>query len=124
MSPKKPSIKTLRNKADRLWSEAVRARDGFCQRCGRQPPEIVLQAAHVLSRRYKAIRWDLRNGLALCLGCHHFAHKQPVEWDWFVRDRLGEMYDELRHEAVDYVRRVKKIDLEEVIASLEKESVR
>lgn len=120
--PKKPSVKTLRNRADRLWSEAVRVRDGSCQRCGRQRPEIVLQAAHVISRRYKAVRWNLLNGVALCMGCHHFAHMQPVEWDWKVQELIGkETYESLRSEALNYVRKLKRIDLEEVVARLERE---
>ncbi len=117
---KKPSVKTLRNKADRLWSEMIRQRDGHCRRCLRHPPEIVLQAAHVISRRYKAIRWDERNGIALCVGCHHWAHKQPIEMDWWVQELIGkETYEALRFEALDYTGTLKRIDLEEVIAELQ-----
>lgn len=118
--PKKPAVKTLRNKADKLWSQAVRQRDGVCRRCGRGPEEITLQAAHVISRRYKAIRWDLRNGIALCMGCHHWGHKQPVEFDWWVQELIGkETYESLREEALSYVGRVKKVDLEEVVLYLQ-----
>lgn len=118
--PKKPSVKTLRNKADRLWSLAIRQRDGQCRRCGRGSGEVTLQAAHVISRSYKAVRWDLRNGICLCLGCHHWNHHQPVEFSWWVQDLIGkELYESLRKEALAYVGRVKKIDLEEVIAELE-----
>lgn len=114
------SVKTLRNKADRLWSMMIRQRDGHCRRCSRTAPEVILQAAHVISRRYKAIRWDERNGIALCIGCHHWGHKQPVEFDWWVQELIGkETYEALRSEALAYVGRVKKIDLREVIADLE-----
>lgn len=116
----KPSVKTLRNKADKLWSQMIRDRDGSCRRCGRVPPEIVLQAAHVISRRYKAIRWDERNGIAMCMGCHHWAHKQPVEFDWWVQELIGkDTYESLREEALAYVGRVVRVDLEEVIAELQ-----
>jgi hypothetical protein len=118
---KQPAIKTLRKKADALWSRLIRARDGACRRCGRQPDEIILQAAHVISRRYKAIRWDERNGVALCVGCHHFAHMQPVEWDWAVQELIGvDVYQALRKEAIAYTGELKRIDLSEVIARLEK----
>lgn len=116
---KKPSVKTLRNKADALWSQMIRSRDGHCRRCLRQPPEVTLQAAHIISRRYKAIRWDERNGIALCVGCHHWGHKQPVEFDWWVQKLIGkEVYEALRFEALDYVGEVRRVDLEEVIADL------
>lgn len=115
-----PSVKTLRNKADRLWSLMIRQRDGRCRRCGKEPPAVILQAAHVISRRYKAIRWDPRNGLALCVGCHHWNHHNPVEFDWWVKEEIGEeTYDALRTEALSYVGRVNKTNLREVIAELE-----
>lgn len=115
----KPSVKSLRNKADKLWSQMIRERDGKCRRCGKEPPEVILQAAHVISRRYKAIRWDLRNGIGLCIGCHHWAHKQPVEFDWWVQELLGkETYESLRQEALAYVGRVSRVNLEEVVADL------
>ena len=115
---KKPTIKTLRNKADRLWSLAIRERDGACRRCGTTER---LQAAHVISRRYKAIRWDLRNGICLCMGCHHWNHHNPVEFDWWVQDLIGkDVYDALKSEALNYVDRVKRIDLEEVIEDLKR----
>lgn len=117
---KKPPVKKLRDKADRLWSLLIRQRDGVCQRCGRGREEIVLQAAHVISRRYKAIRWDERNGIALCMGCHHWGHKQPVEFDWWVQDLIGkDVYETLRAEALDYVGELKRLDLEEVIGNLQ-----
>lgn len=118
--PKKPSVKTLRNNADKLWSLFIRQRDGSCRRCGREPGEVTLQAAHVISRRYRAIRWDERNGLALCVGCHHWGHKNPVEFDWWVQDVIGkDTYESLRAEALGYVGRVVKVDLEEVITRLQ-----
>lgn len=118
--PKKSSVKTLRDKADKLWSLMIRQRDGRCRRCGRGQGEVVLQAAHVISRRYKAIRWDERNGITLCRGCHHWNHHQPVEFDWWVQELIGkDVYEALREEALSYTGELKRIDLEEVIAELE-----
>lgn len=113
---KKPSVKTLRNKADALWGKAVRQRDGACRRCGKTE---VLQAAHIISRRYKATRWDLDNGIALCRGCHHWNHHFPVEYDWWIRELIGEKkYESLRLQALDYVGEVKRVDLETIVAYL------
>lgn len=121
MTKKKPTVKTLRDKADKLWSLMIRERDGSCRRCGRTTPEVVLQAAHVISRRYKAIRWDERNGIALCMGCHHWGHMQPVEFDWWVQDLIGkDIYETLRTEALNYTGTLKRIDLEEVVEDLKR----
>jgi hypothetical protein len=112
-------VKTLRNKADKLWSLMIRQRDGHCRRCGTTEN---LQAAHVISRRYKAIRWDPRNGICLCRGCHHWNHHHPVEFDWWVQDLIGkDTYESLRSEALNYVRELKRTDLQEVVAGLQKE---
>ena len=117
--PKKPSPKTLKNKADKLWSFIIRS-EGFCRRCGRQPGEITLQAAHIISRSYTATRWDLRNGLPLCLGCHHFAHNKPLEFEDFVLVQIGAtVYAELRELALGYTGRISRVDYEELVSDLQ-----
>jgi hypothetical protein len=100
---------SLRNKADALWSKRVRERDGSCRRCGKGPPEVVLQAAHVVPRRYYAVRFDLRNGLALCLGCHKWQTEFPIQGRRFLVDAVGPgLFEELEtlaeapHDKPDY----------------------
>lgn len=113
------STKTLKNKADKLWSIVIR-QAGECIRCHRKPPEVTLQAAHVISRKYTATRWDLRNGFCMCVGCHHWGHMNPAEWGLWIIEMLGaDLVTELQTTAREYPGRLKKIDLEEVIASLQ-----
>lgn len=117
--PKKPSPKTLKNKADRLWGLIIRS-EGVCRRCGKQPPEVSLQAAHILSRRYTATRWDLRNGLPLCMGDHHWGHNYPLEWEVFVNEQIGEaLHQELKDLALGYTGRISRVNYEEIVASLQ-----
>ena len=112
--PKKASRKTLKNKADRLFSLYIRARDEHCQRCGTTEN---LQCAHGFTRTYLKTRWDERNAWALCAGCHKFFTHRPLEWDAWMRDRLGPVvYSDLRGTATGMADRV---DYEEVIADLE-----
>lgn len=119
--PKAPSPKTLKNKADRLWSEVIR-KDGYCIRCGKTRDEITLQAAHIISRRYTGTRWDLRNGLPLCVGCHHWGHQHPLEFESFVIDTIGAtVYAELRQLALDYPGRISRTNYEEIIETLRNE---
>ena len=67
---------------DKLCREVVFARDDGCQWCGRLDRQM--QWAHVRSRRYLSTRWDTRNSLKLCGGCHLLWHHQPLEAiDWF-----------------------------------------
>lgn len=112
--------KRLKKQADKLFSELVRRR-GRCQRCGKAPPDVVLHCAHVYSRTYTAIRWDERNALCLCAGCHLWGHRRPVEWTLFIEDVLGaEVVRSLLEEAQSYVGRVRRVDYEEIVTDLKR----
>ncbi len=66
--------------ADRLFSLYVLNRDGWCLACG--SPEAG-QCAHIISRRYRATRWDILNAVRLCQSCHVRYTHQPEEWrEW------------------------------------------
>ena len=74
---KKSNKQRLTKKADSLWSLCVRKRDGECVLCG---SKNALQAHHwILTRNQSAkYRFDLRNGVTLCYGCHiHGVHSNP-----------------------------------------------
>jgi 5-methylcytosine-specific restriction endonuclease McrA len=86
----------LRKLADKLWSLIVRSA-GKCRLCGKTEG---LQGAHGFSRRYLGTRWDLRNGWALCAGCHISMTHRPLEWDDFLRSELGELYEPMRQQAI------------------------
>lgn len=117
--PKKPAPKTLKNKADKLFSLIVRSR-GYCERCGREPGEVTLQCAHILSRKYIATRWDEKNALSLCIGCHHWGHSNSLEWILWLEEKFGLAYlQKLRERARVYAGRVKRVDYEELVASLQ-----
>lgn len=90
---KKRSTKSPLRRCDSLFSKLIRAR-GRCEHCG---TTMDLQCAHGFSRRYRAVRWDVRNAFALCSGDHMYFTIRPLEWDDWLRDRWGtELYDELR----------------------------
>ena len=81
-------IKTRRKKTDKqkmeamldtLYSEYIRKRAmklaGGCQRpaCNRSKRSYQeLDAAHLHSRNKRTVRWDPRNGVGLCGGCHRY----------------------------------------------------
>lgn len=81
--------KWINGKLDELWSKAVR-KQGYCSYCGKRPPEVVLHAHHIYSRRHFSTRWNIANGICLCTGCHLYkAHKDVQEFADFVKERLG-----------------------------------
>lgn len=78
---------------DRECRARVLERDKWrCRRCFSKER---VQWAHVYSRRYRAIRWDERNSMALCYPCHRWQTFNPLEGEEFFRAELGE---ELMHE--------------------------
>lgn len=85
--------------ADRLFSQRIKERDGACVRCGSVE---FLQCAHILSRSYKAIRTDERNAVTLCRSCHVYFTHRPLEWEQWVRESFGGLWDELRAKALTY----------------------
>lgn len=77
MKKKQSNLKRLIKKADALWSLCVRSRDGQCVLCG---SKNALQAHHWIVTRNQSnkYKFDLRNGVSLCYGCHiHGVHKNP-----------------------------------------------
>jgi hypothetical protein len=91
--PKKRRKQSAVKGCDALFSKIVRS-TGSCQHCG---SPVSLQCAHGFSRRYRAVRWDLRNAFALCAGCHLYFTMRPLEWDDWLRARWGdELYTALR----------------------------
>lgn len=85
---KKPSRKTLTNKLDAICSLIIRAK-GYCSWC-KKADYSKLQCAHIYSRTYKSVRWDLKNMVCLCAGCHFYGHKNPLAFSEFVMGYLGE----------------------------------
>ena len=71
-----------RNQADTHFSYCVRARaDWHCQRCEKDYTDLNrqgLQCSHFIGRGNWAIRYDPKNAISLCAGCHGFVEQHPV----------------------------------------------
>lgn|SRR5512135_709457 len=81
--------RALIKQADKAWGKVIRS-VGACQKCGKRE---TLQAAHIISRKHFALRWDLLNGLCLCYGCHfHFAHKEPLLFTEWIKEYYPNRY--------------------------------
>ena len=93
---KKRKTKTDRQKIitklDKRWSEIIR-RYGVCEYCGTSSKQ--LHSHHIYSRANLNTRWDLTNGICLCV-YHHIwstafsAHLTPSEFlDWLRESKEG-----------------------------------
>lgn len=70
----KPKVDPERNRyRSKAWVLAVKTRDGFrCVECGSQGP---LHAHHIKRwKDYPELRFEVSNGLTLCIPCHELAH--------------------------------------------------
>ena len=79
--------------ADVAFSQCVKERANYCcERCGKsyRDDDSGLDCSHVFSRRYKSIRYDPDNAMALCFHCHKFWwHSDPVDsGEWAIK-KLG-----------------------------------
>jgi len=69
-------LKSLRNKAHKLWSEIVRATYPVCMICGERPST---QAHHLLSKRhFSSLRFSPRVGRGVCNADHLRVHASPI----------------------------------------------
>jgi hypothetical protein len=88
--PRKTTKKGLTKKLDKAWSRHVKIRAGNkCEVCG---SSLNLNSHHIVSRTNRRLRWELYNGVCLCVKCHKFgnysAHNNPVFFQaWLKQNR-------------------------------------
>ena len=87
-----------KGKATKLHSELVRSR-GRCEKCGKVG--VPFDCAHIIGRRYSAVRTDETNAWCLCKGCHMRLTEHPDEHMWFVAQTIGmDTFYELKERAL------------------------
>ena len=72
--------KKLVKQLDDIFSLYIRERDNYtCVVCGKQKPNVVIQAGHYFSRKHYSTRWNEINVNAQCSGCnrYHNDDKEP-----------------------------------------------
>lgn len=96
-------LKGIEGKLDEAWSKLVKLRAGnMCEYCLKTSN---LNSHHIFSRSKRSTRWDVLNGVCLCVGHHTFssnfsAHKTPSEFHiWLVEKRGEEFMKRLRLKA-------------------------
>lgn len=92
--PKKPKKKTLKNKADRIFSLYIR-QIGYCQLKGKDNINCggYLQTAHIITRGAHAIRWNPLNALCICQGHHVYYTHHPREWEEMIQKYFPENWE-------------------------------
>ncbi len=120
---KKRKPKSVEKKLDDAWSKLVKLRDKECLYCGKTD---YLNAHHIYSRSKRSVRWDIENGITLCVGHHVFsstfsAHKTPLEFIKWLENYKGTDYiDDLTIRA-NMTLKLHKHEKEEMLEELNKQ---
>lgn len=95
-------MKHIDKNLDTAWSLLVKLKAGNrCEYCGKSSP---LNSHHIFSRSKKSVRWDVNNGVCLCVG-HHIgndfsAHKSPVTFtQWLIKKKGQDFIDRLTYKS-------------------------
>ena len=104
--PKVKSISKYIKEADAAMSIFVRTEeadnDGICTcyTCGYRAPIKKMQNGHLVSRYYKATRWDRRNCRVQCITCNMWRNGMTPHFAAKLKQELGEgIVDELYEKA-------------------------
>lgn len=70
-------------KLDKIWADKIKERANYvCEYCLEEGKKV--EAAHIVGRSYRTLRWDLQNGMCLCTGCH-FAYDKHLPEAYKIR---------------------------------------
>lgn len=84
-----------------IWAKAVKAKAGYkCEYCG---SKNYLVSHHIFSIRHSNTKWDIDNGICLCVGHHVFktfsAHQSPEFILWIIKYIGQERYERIKFKA-------------------------
>ena len=110
-------LDSLIRACDNLWRKIILLRaNGKCEICGASKSQeggvLWVQACHIISRTYWSTRWDPRNGVGGCQGCHN--HKTIMTWLRRMDPKRYNWIIATKRKQVSH----RDIDLEKVYASL------
>ena len=124
--PRKVTLKGLQKKADKLFS-TIGKEKAKCEVCESLPASerfnySLLNPHHIVGRKNKTLRWNLRNRVWLCPSHHTLgresAHNDPV---WFLRWLMKNRSDdcEFLGKARNTISHYKIEDMQAIIKRLE-----
>lgn len=101
-SPIKRKSPNATAKADVAFSRIVRGSlGGRCWASGeRFDCAGYIQCCHIISRRYRALRWAAENAVPMCSAHHVYFTNHPLEWEDYCRER-GVDWNNLRYMALN-----------------------
>ena len=118
--------KGLDGKLDIAWSKLVKLRANMkCEipNCKHKP---TLNSHHVFSRKNASTRWDVNNGLCLCIGHHTMsskfsAHGNPIAFTYWLEEYKGSDWIDALSIKAHSTKKFYKFEKEELLKELQDE---
>ena len=119
------TAKGIDGKLDKAWSLLVKLRANMkCEIPNCNKP--TLNSHHIYSRSKRSTRWDVHNGICLCVGHHTFrsdfsAHKTPIEFtQWLYKYKGQAFIDRLGYKA-NHISKLHIFEKQVLLQELEKD---
>jgi hypothetical protein len=119
---KKPKLKTLQRKLDRIFSEYIRRRDmGFCCTCDTKLFWKDTDAGHYINRTKWGTKYDESNVHGQCPACNRFRNPM-AEYASFMYESYGQikvdsLLEQSHRTLVEFVRGKYSFDFDEPMDS-------
>ena len=116
-------LKGVDGKLDTAWSLLVKLRAGMkceIENCKHKP---TLNSHHIFSRKNRSTRWDVNNGICLCVGHHTMsskksAHGNPIWFTYWLEEYKGsDFIDDISFKA-NSIKKWSKFEKEELLEEL------
>ncbi len=120
-------LKGVDGKLDIAWSKLVKLIAGNkCEYCGKT---TYLNSHHIYSRSKRSVRWDVKNGICLCVGHHTFsstfsAHKTPLEFVKWLENYKGTDYIDNLTLKANSISKLHKFEKEELLKHLNNQIIK
>lgn len=88
---KLPTVKSMRNKCDKLLSPIIKTQYPECFLKGAKSCNFYSQVGHhhIKKSRSSALRYDLENIIPLCNSCHMMLHQNESKWVLELIEKKG-----------------------------------
>lgn len=106
----KTDLSKLKEKADNLWSKAVKERAGNKCEYEKCKTDKYLNSHHIITRWNHATRLLVENGVCLCATHHQFSTEFSAHWtpakfmEWYIKKVGQEKYDTLVKKSHEFVK--------------------
>ena len=118
--------KGVDGKLDKAWSLLVKLRAGMKCEIATCRKTRYLNSHHIFTRRNKAVRWSVDNGVALCPSHHTLnskfsAHATPVTFNRWLENNRGKEFLEMLTYKSNQISKLHKFEKQLLLKELLKE---